>query len=42
MNIEYRDNAEITAEADIDLYNQSTPGGRRPVDRPLPTRSIPA
>jgi predicted N-acetyltransferase YhbS len=34
MNIDYRDNAEITVEAAIDLYNRSTLGQRRPVDRP--------
>lgn len=34
MNIEYRDHAAISAEQAIDLYNRSTLGERRPVDRP--------
>lgn len=34
MNIEYRDNAQITVEVAIDLYKRSTLGERRPVDRP--------
>lgn len=34
MNIEYRDNAVLTADMAIDLYNRSTLGERRPVDRP--------
>lgn len=34
MNIEYRDNAAITVEAALDLYNRSTLGARRPVHRP--------
>ena len=33
-NIEYRDDAEITVEAAIDLYRRSTLGERRPIDRP--------
>lgn len=34
MPIIYRVNAPLTAEAAIDLYNRSTLGERRPVDRP--------
>lgn len=34
MNIEYRDDAEISVEVAIDLYRRSTLGERRPVDRP--------
>lgn len=34
MAITYTDTAELTAEAAIDLYNRSTLGERRPVDRP--------
>ncbi|WP_412480576.1 GNAT family N-acetyltransferase [Azonexus sp. IMCC34839] len=34
MEIQYRDDAEITVEAAIDLYRRSTLGERRPVDRP--------
>lgn len=34
MNIVYRDDAEISVEAAIDLYKCSTLGERRPVDRP--------
>lgn len=34
MNIEYRDNAVLTADMAIDLYNRSTLGERRPVGRP--------
>lgn len=34
MNIDYRDDAEIPVEAAIDLYQRSTLGERRPVDRP--------
>lgn len=34
MDIEYRDNAQITVEVAIDLYKRSTLGERRPVDRP--------
>lgn len=34
MNIEYRDNAIISALDAIDLYRRSTLGERRPVDRP--------
>ena len=34
MEIDYRDDAEITVEAAIDLYRRSTLGERRPVDRP--------
>jgi len=34
MNIEYRDNARLSAEEAIDLYRRSTLGERRPVDRP--------
>jgi ribosomal protein S18 acetylase RimI-like enzyme len=34
MNIEYRDDAEISVEVAIDLYKRSTLGERRPVDRP--------
>lgn len=34
MNIEYRDDAEITVEVAIDLYKKSTLGERRPIDRP--------
>lgn len=30
----YREDAELTAESAIDLYNRSTLGERRPVDRP--------
>lgn len=34
MHIEYRDNAEISVQAAIDLYERSTLGERRPVHRP--------
>jgi len=34
MKITYRDDAEISVEAAIQLYNDSTLGERRPVDRP--------
>ncbi len=34
MTIEYRENAVITSEQAIDLYNRSTLGERRPVHRP--------
>lgn len=34
MDIEYRDDADITVEAAIDLYRRSTLGERRPIDRP--------
>lgn len=34
MDIAYRDNANLTVEATIDLYKRSTLGERRPVDRP--------
>lgn len=34
MDIVYRDDTKITTEAAIDLYNRSTLGERRPVDRP--------
>ena len=34
MQIRYVDDAVITVEAAIDLYNRSTLGERRPVDRP--------
>lgn len=34
MAIEYRDDADLTAAAAIDLYNRSTLGERRPVDQP--------
>ncbi len=34
MNIEYRENADITVEQAIDLYNRSTLGERRPAHRP--------
>jgi predicted N-acetyltransferase YhbS len=34
MNIEYRDNASLSAEEAIDLFRRSTLGERRPVDRP--------
>lgn len=34
MDIDYRDDAEISVEAAIDLYKRSTLGERRPVDRP--------
>lgn len=34
INIDYRDDAAISVEAAIDLYNRSTLGERRPVDRP--------
>lgn len=34
MEIEYRDSAEISVEQAIELYNASTLGERRPVDRP--------
>ncbi len=34
MDIEYRDDADITVEVAIDLYKRSTLGERRPVDRP--------
>ncbi len=34
MNIEYRDNASLSAEEAIDLFRRSTLGERRPVGRP--------
>lgn len=34
MNIEYRDNANISVQEAIDLYRRSTLGERRPLDRP--------
>lgn len=34
MQISYRDNAVISVEQALDLYNRSTLGERRPVDRP--------
>jgi GNAT superfamily N-acetyltransferase len=34
MQIRYLDDATISVEAAIDLYNRSTLGERRPVDRP--------
>lgn len=34
MGINYRDDAPLTVEAAIDLYQRSTLGERRPVDRP--------
>ena len=34
MDIEYKNDAAITVEQAIDLYNRSTLGERRPVDRP--------
>lgn len=34
MKIEYSDDTEISVETAIDLYNKSTLGERRPVDRP--------
>lgn len=34
MPIDYRDNASISAELAIELYQRSTLGERRPVDRP--------
>ena len=34
MNIEYRDDAVISVDEAIDLYNRSTLGERRPVERP--------
>lgn len=34
MNIEYRTDAKISVEAAVDLYERSTLGERRPVDRP--------
>lgn len=34
MNIEYHDNARLSAEEAIDLFRRSTLGERRPVDRP--------
>jgi GNAT superfamily N-acetyltransferase len=34
MKIEYRDDAEISVAAAIELYERSTLGERRPVDRP--------
>ena len=34
MSIRYVDDAEITVDAAIGLYNRSTLGERRPVDRP--------
>lgn len=34
MDITYRDNAMISVEVAIDLYERSTLGERRPVDRP--------
>jgi len=34
MNIEYRENASLSAEEAIDLFRRSTLGERRPVGRP--------
>lgn len=34
MNITYVDNADLSVEAAIDLYQRSTLGERRPIDRP--------
>lgn len=34
MTIDYRDNTPISVETAIDLYNRSTLGERRPVQRP--------
>jgi GNAT superfamily N-acetyltransferase len=34
MNIQYRDDADVSVETAIDLYERSTLGERRPVDRP--------
>jgi ribosomal protein S18 acetylase RimI-like enzyme len=34
MSMVYRDDAEISVEAAIDLYRRSTLGERRPIDRP--------
>lgn len=34
MEIAYRENAVVSVEAAIELYNRSTLGERRPVDRP--------
>ena len=34
MSIKYRDDATLSAEEVIDLYNRSTLGERRPVNRP--------
>lgn len=34
MTIDYRDNTPVSVEAAIDLYNRSTLGERRPVQRP--------
>ncbi len=34
MNIEYRDDASLSVEEAIDLYDRSTLGKRRPIDRP--------
>ena len=34
MSIKYRDDAALSAEEVIDLYNRSTLGERRPVNRP--------
>lgn len=34
MPIDYRDNASISAELAIELYQRSTLGERRPIDRP--------
>ena len=34
MEIRYRDDAEFSTEAMIDLYRRSTLGERRPIDRP--------
>ena len=34
MDIDYRVNIPVTVEAAIELYNRSTLGERRPVDRP--------
>lgn len=34
MPITYTDDADLTVESAIDLYNRSTLGERRPVDRP--------
>jgi len=34
MEITYRDDAQIDAQTAIDLYNRSTLGERRPVDKP--------
>jgi hypothetical protein len=34
MDIEYRDDARLSAEEAIDLFRRSTLSERRPVDRP--------